>query len=279
LHHLIITFLLEETMSEGNNRLGGKKALVTGAGTGIGQEIALEYARQGAEVVLHFFHSGDGAKETVEKIKLMDGKAAALEADFDKVQPCFDLVDQAIEILGGLDVLVNNAGYSLDKNFLETTPEEFNFVFNVNIRAQFFCAQQAVKYWLKENRKGNIINLASIDGLRGNINKSAYSGTKGAVIAWTRELGVELAAKGIRVNAIAPGWIEVARNYRDIKGFNGKTAGTIIPLQRIGHVSDIAKAAVYLGSDESEFMIGQTMIVDGGTTAKMALDFEQLQFG
>ncbi len=262
-----------------SNRLEGKKALITGSGTGIGQEIALEYASQGAEVVLHYFHSNGGAEETVSKITATGGKATALKADFDRVQPCFDLVDHAIEFLGGLDILVNNAGYSLDKNFLETTPEEFDFVFNVNIRAQFFCAQQAAKYWLKENRKGTIINLASIDGLRGLVNKSAYSGTKGAVIAWTRELGVELAAKGIRVNAIAPGWIEVDRNHRDIKGFNGEIAGTIIPIQRIGHVSDIAKAAVYLGSDESEFMIGQTMVVDGGTTAKMALDFEKLNFG
>ena len=92
-------------------------------------------------------------------------------------------------------------------------------------------------------------------------------------------MGVELAAKGIRVNAIAPGWIEVDRNHRDIKGFNGEIAGTIIPIRRIGHVSDIAKAAVYLGSEESDFMIGQTMVVDGGTTAKMALDFEKLDFG
>ncbi|MDP2966236.1 MAG: glucose 1-dehydrogenase [Pelolinea sp.] len=266
-------------MSKENTRLEGKKALITGAGTGIGQEIALEYARQGAEVVLHYFHSGDGARHAVSKISSAGGKATALKADFDKVQPCFDLIDQSINFLGGLDILVNNAGYSLDKNFLDTTPEEFDFVFNVNVRAQFFCAQQAVKYWLKENQKGNIINLSSIDGLRGNVNKSAYSGTKGAVIAWTRELGVEMAAKGIRGNAIAPGWIEVDRNHRDIKGFDGKIAGAIIPVQRIGHVSDIAKAAVYLGSDESEFMIGQTMVVDGGTTAKMALDFEKLNFG
>lgn len=266
-------------MRNDNRRLEGKKTLITGAGTGIGQEIALEYARQGAEIVLHYFNSGDGAKDAVSKITSAGGKATALKADFDKVQPCFNLVDQSIAFLGGLDILVNNAGYSLDKNFLDTTPEEFDFVFNVNVRAQFFCAQQAVKYWLKENWKGTIINLASIDGLRGNVNKSAYSGTKGAVIAWTRELGVELAAKGIRVNAIAPGWIEVDRNHRDIKRFDGKIAGAIIPVQRIGHVSDIAKAAVYLRSDDSEFMIGQTMVVDGGTTAKMALDFEKLNFG
>lgn len=266
-------------MSTINNRLEGKKALITGAGTGIGQEIAREYARQGAAVALHYFHSGDGAKQVVTEILKNNGKATAIQADFEKVQPCFDLIDGAISFLGGLDILINNAGYSLDKEFVDTTPEEYNFVFNVNVQAQFFCAQQAVKYWLEKNSKGTIINLASIDGLRGNVNKSAYSGTKGAVIALTRELGVELAAKGIRVNAIAPGWVEVDRNHRDIKGFDGKIAGTIIPVQRIGHVSDIAKAAVYLGSDESTFMIGQTMVVDGGTTAKMALDFEKLNFG
>lgn len=262
-----------------NKRLQGKKALITGSGTGIGREIALEYARQGAQVVLHYCSSGQGANEAAATINAGGGKAVALKADFDQVQPCFALVDQAITFLDGLDIVVNNAGYSLDKDFLETTPDEFNFVFNVNMRAQFFCAQQAAKYWLKENRKGVIINLASIDGLRGNVNKSAYSGTKGAVVAWTRELGVELADKGIRVNAIAPGWIEVDRNHRDIKGFDGKIAGTIIPIKRIGHVSDIAKAAVYLGSDDSEFMIGQTMVIDGGTTAKMALDFDKLDFG
>lgn len=163
--------------------MADKKALVTGAGTGIGSEIALEFARQSSDVVLHYYHSEKGAFEIIQKIQELNRKTTAIKADFAKMQTCFELVDQAIEFLGGLDILVNNAGYSLDKSFLETSPQEYDFVFNVNIRAQFFCTQQAVKFWLKHKARGSVINLASIDGLRGNVNKSAYSGTKGAVVA------------------------------------------------------------------------------------------------
>lgn len=262
-------------MSE-NGKLQGKRALVTGSGTGLGKEIALEFAREGADVVLHYSKSSKGALEAVEAIKAMGHKAVAYQADLSNVDACFSLVDQAIEFLGGIDILMNNAGITLSGPFLDATPEQFDLLFNVNVRAEFFCAQRAAKTMVKQDNKGVIINMCSVHGFGGVLLHSIYDGTKGAIRGMTNEMAVELAPLGIRVNGIAPGWIAVESHYLQVPNFDPGNLGWLIPCGRLGVPSEISKACVFLACDDSKYMYGTMMLVDGGLTAKLAFDIDKL---
>ncbi len=255
-------------------KLSGKRALVTGSGTGIGREIALEFARQGADVVLHYAHSGLGATSAVEEIRGWGRRAEVFRADFDSVEQVEQLASRAIEFLGGIDCLVNNSGITFNKPFLQVTPQQFDVLYHVNVRAQFFLMQSVVRDMLTHGG-GTICNLTSVHGLQGAPEHSVYAGTKGAIIAQTRQLGIELAHQGIRVNAIAPGWITVENYYQAIPGFSEESAresaSNSVPLGRAGAPLDIARLAVFLCSEDAEFIIGQTIVADGGTTALMSL--------
>jgi len=257
-----------------DGKLAGKGALVTGAGTGIGREVALEFARQGANVVLHFAHSQAGADSAAEEIRVLGRQAAVVQANFDSVDEVLALADQAIGFLGRVDCLVNNSGVTFNRPFLRVTPEQFDFLYHVNVRAQFFLTQRIAAHMLQRGG-GAVCNLTSIHGLQGAPEHSVYAGTKGAIIASTRALAVELAHKGIRLNAIAPGWVTVDNYYKAIPGFNEadarESAKTSVPAARAGTPLDIAQLAAFLCSDESSFIVGQTIVADGGTTALMSL--------
>ena len=257
-----------------DGKLAGKGALVTGAGTGIGREVALEFARQGADVVLHFAHSQAGADSAAEEIRAGGRRAAVVQANFDSVEEVLGLADQAIGFLGRVDCLVNNSGVTFNRPFLRVTPEQFDFLYHVNVRAQFFLTQRIAAHMLQRGG-GAVCNLTSIHGLQGAPEHSVYAGTKGAIIASTRALAVELAHKGIRLNAIAPGWVTVDNYYKAIPGFNEadarESAKTSVPAARAGTPLDIAQLAAFLCSDESSFIVGQTIVADGGTTALMSL--------
>lgn len=257
-------------------KLAGKRALVTGSGTGLGREIALEFARQGADVVLHYSKSASGAQAAVGEIQSIGRRCNVFQADLSDVEACLGLVDRTVDFLGGIDILMNNAGITASGNFIDVTPEQFNLLYSVNIRGEFFCAQRAVKYMIDQPHKGVIINMTSVHGLAAIPLHSIYAGTKGAIIAWSRELAVELAPFGIRVNTIAPGWIAVESHYQQIPNFNPDNLGHMIPWGRLGVPQDIAKACVFLASDDSSFMVGSVLLVDGGTIAKMALPLESL---
>lgn len=254
--------------------MNGKRVLVTGAGTGIGREIALEFARQGADVAVHYSHNSSGAKTAVEEIRRLGRRAEAFKADFNEVSQVQELGRQSVKFLGGVDCLVNNAGITFNKSFFEVTQAQFDTVYNVNIRAQFFLTQAVAEDMLKHGG-GAICNITSIHGVSGAPEHSVYAGTKGAIIAYTRSLAVELAHKGIRLNAIAPGWVTVENYYKNIPGFNdadaAKTAFQKVPLARSGTKLEIAKLAVFLCSENSAYIVGQTIIADGGTTALMSL--------
>lgn len=258
----------------GKEKMQNKRVIVTGAGTGIGREIALEFAREGADVAFHYGRSADGAKSAVEEAHGLGVKAEAFQADFNKIEDVTRLGEQAIEFLGGVDVLVNNAGISFNKMFHDVTREQFDKMYNVNIRAQFFLTQLVTKNMIA-NGGGAVCNISSLHGLQGAPEHSLYAGTKGAIIAYTRALSVELAWQGVRVNAIAPGWVTVENYYDAIPGFNeedaAKAAKEKLPLGRAGRPLDIAKLAVFLCSDDAEFIIGQTIVADGGTNALMSL--------
>ena len=257
-------------------KLDNNLVLVTGSGTGIGREIALEFAREGACVALHYSHSADGAESAVKEILSMGGKAKAFKADFQDVEQAKKLAIDAIGFLGGIDVVVNNAGITMTLEFEKVTPEQFDTVYNVNIRSPFFVTQTVLPTMLKRG-KGAVINLTSIHGISAFAGSTVYGGTKGAIISYTRELAIELAPKNIRVNAIAPGEVAVENQFK-LGLADLETVGKGIPCGFAGRPLDIAKVAVFLASEDSRYIIGQTIIVDGGTTSWMSFseDFKQM---
>lgn len=241
-----------------SKRMEGKRVLVTGAGTGIGRGVALEFAKEGAD-------------SAVREILRAGGKATALKADFGQVAPVKQLAKDASNFLGGLDVLINNAGITMTMPFGQVTPEQFDTLYHVNVRAQFFLTQAVVPF-MEQQGKGVVINLTSIHAFSGMTEHSVYAGTKGAIMAYTRELSLELIQKGIRVNAIAPGWV-FTENHRKVLGddFDVEAAGRTIPVGFIGTPTDIAKLAIFLASDESRYFLGQTLLIDGGQFSIMPL--------
>ena len=251
--------------------LRGHLALVTGSGTGLGREMALAFAREGADVVVHYAASAQGAHSAVSEIEAMGRKSTALQADLGDPQACFALVDQAVTFLGGLDILVNNAGISATEDFLQITPAFFDRLYDVNIRGQFFCAQQAVRHMLDRERKGCIINVTSSHAASSLPGFSAYAGTKGAIWSWTQQLAVELAPFGIRVNGLCPGWVVVESHFRETPGFDPVAMGKHVPYRRLGEPGDVARACVFLASDESDYIVGHVLVVDGGLLAKLSL--------
>ena len=251
-----------------NTDMGDKRVLVTGAGTGIGRGVALAFAAAGARVALHYAHSDAGANSAVEEIAGGGGQAAAFQGDLNDTDAITQLAADAGNWLGGFDVLVNNAGITMNKPFLEVTPEQFDTVYNVNIRAMYFLTQAVVPAMIEQS-KGAVINLTSVHAYAGMTEHTVYAGTKAAIVAFTRVLSLELAQKGVRVNAIAPGWILVENHLQVLGDFDQQEAGGTIPAGFIGTPDDIAGMALYLASDAARYVIGQTFVVDGGMLAIM----------
>lgn len=250
-------------------RMAGKKVLVTGAGTGIGQGVALEFCRQGADVVLHYSSSREGAMAAVAQAQREGAtKVTAIHADFRQAEAPVQLAREAIEFLGGIDVLVNNAGITMNRPFEKVTVEQFETVYHVNIRAMFFVTQGVVPTMARQGQ-GVVINTSSVHAFEGYQEHTVYAGTKGAINAFTRVLAIELAPKGIRVNAIAPGAVEVEAHHAVFPDYDAAAFGKMIPCGFVGQPVDIAKVAVFLASDDARYIVGQTIVVDGGTTSWM----------
>jgi len=254
--------------------LRSKNVLVTGSGTGIGREVALEFARQGANVAFHYSSTKTGAMEALEQARELGVKAAVFQADFSKLEDVQRLAGEVLAEFGRIDILVNNAGITFNKPFLKVEPAQFEKIYDVNVRAAFFLTQALVPGMI-EAGKGAVCNITSIHGVAGAAEHAVYAGTKGAIIASTRALSVELAHKGVRVNAIAPGWVAVEGIHDAIAGYEDseakKMAWQMVPVARYGEPVEVARLVAFVCSDADSYMVGQTLVLDGGTTALMSL--------
>ena len=250
--------------------LTGKFALVTGSSRGIGRGIALALASQGSNVAVNCTSNVDKAQSVVDEIKKMGIDSFLIQADVSKRDQVVNMFNQIRQKWGRLDILVNNAGIIDYASFEKLTEERWDRVLSVNLKGQFLCSQEAVKL-MEENKWGRIVNIASISSGGVGIgfkNISHYTASKGGVIALTENMAIELASKGINVNAVAPGAIESDMSSDALKDENIKQDMlTQIPKGRIGKSEDIGAAVAFLASEEADYITGVTLYVDGGWLA------------
>lgn len=242
--------------------LKGKKALVTGASRGIGREVALELALQGADVAINYSGSEAKANEVVDEIKALGREAFAIQCDVAIGESVTNMVKEVVERFGRVDILVNNAGITRDNLLMRMKEDEWDAVINTNLKGVFLCTKAVTRQMMKQ-RSGRIINMASIVGVSGNAGQANYVAAKAGVIGLTKTTAKELASRGITVNAIAPGFISTDMTGElpeDVQ----KAMLDQIPLARFGDPKEVASVASFLASDASKYMTGQTLHVDGG---------------
>lgn len=241
--------------------LSEKVAIVTGSTKGIGKEIALAFARQGAKVVVSG-RSAERAEQVCAEIKAAGGNAVAVVGDVSQMEDAQALIDKTVEAYGRVDVLVNNAGITRDNLLMRMKESDWDEVISINLKGTFNCIKSITRQLMKQ-RSGRIINITSVVGQMGNAGQANYSASKAGIIGLTKSVAKELASRNITCNAIAPGFIET-----DMTGvLDEKTREALlgqIPLGRLGQVGDVAKAALFLASDDAAYITGQTINVDGG---------------
>lgn len=243
-------------------KLEGKNALVTGASRGIGREIALELARQGANVAVNYAGSEKSAKDVVAEITALGRKAFAVQANVSDGESVAAMTKQVVEQFGSIDILVNNAGITRDNLLMRMKEDDWDAVIDTNLKGVFLCTKAVTRQMMKQ-RNGRIINISSIVGVSGNAGQSNYVAAKAGVIGLTKTTAKELATRGITVNAVAPGFITTDMTDKLSEEVKGEMLKQI-PLQRLGEPGDIAKVVVFLASEDSRYMTGQTLHVDGG---------------
>jgi glucose 1-dehydrogenase len=260
--------------TKGLRGLKGKNVLVTGGSSGIGQAIAVRFAEYGANVAINYLRRPEEAQGTEEQVHACISKVqqegvqdVLVQGDVSQEDDVVMMVGAAVEGLGGLDVLVNNAGIQISRPSEELSSEDFDKVLAVNLRGSFMCAREAIRHFLAEEKPGSIINVSSVHQLIPKPNYLGYSTSKGGMQNLTRTLALEYAARGIRVNGVGPGatvtpinraWIDDPEKRRQVEEH--------IPMQRAGDADEMAGVTAFLASDDAAYITGQTIFVDGGLT-------------
>ncbi|MFN2283936.1 MAG: 3-oxoacyl-[acyl-carrier-protein] reductase [Anaerolineae bacterium] len=242
--------------------LEGKKALVTGGSRGIGRAIALELARQGADVAVNYARNAEAATQVVAEIETLGRSAVALPADVGDFDQAAALVKAAIKALGRLDVLVNNAGITRDTLLLRMQEADWDEVLRVNLKGVFNTSKAAVRSMMRQ-RAGRIINISSVSGLMGQVGQANYSAAKAGMIGLTKSMAREFAARGITVNAVAPGLITTDMTAALDEELREQMR-SLIPLGRFGVAEDVAHVVAFLASDAAAYITGAVLPVDGG---------------
>ena len=249
-----------------SNKLTGKNVLVTAGAQGIGESITRHFIDSGANVAIHYFSSADTANELVEYASSKDQKAVAVSGDLTREGDANALVEKTVEALGGLDILINNAGSLVARRMLSEMETDFwHKVMDINLTSMMFVTKAASAY-LAKNDNSSIVNLASLAGRKGGHPGSlAYSTSKGAILTFTRALSAELGPQGVRVNAVCPGLIlgtSFHNTHTTKESADATTAG--IPIRRAGNAADVARAVLYLASEYDGFITGATLDINGG---------------
>ncbi len=252
-----------------NGRLEGKVALVTGASRGIGKATAELFAREGAKVCVNYFSGEKEANEVVKGIRSRGGEAIAVKADVSKEAQVIAMVEEAIKHFGKIDVLVNNAGILLPGDLLNMTDENLDLMFAINVKGTIYCARAVAKKMLERGQGGKIVNLSSNAGLGTSFKgTTAYALTKAAVLILTKRFAYEFKGQNINVNCVAPGYTDTdmphrGRTQEQFLQASGEAASRAM-LNRIAQPEEIAKAILFLASDDASFTTGQNLVVDGG---------------
>jgi NAD(P)-dependent dehydrogenase (short-subunit alcohol dehydrogenase family) len=247
---------------KGSEKLKGKVALITGGDSGIGRSVAVHFAREGADVAIAYYNEDADAKQTAKLIEKEGRKALLLKGDLKSESFCKKIVTETKKQLGGLNILVNNAAMQFpEANFEDITQKQLQLTFETNIFPFFYTTKSALKYLKKGD---SIINTSSVTAYRGSDHLVDYASTKGAIVSFTRSLAPQLVEKGIRVNAVAPGpiWtplIPASFSAKEVAAFGKQT-----PMKRAGQPSEVAPTYVFLACDDSSYITGQTIHVNGG---------------